>query len=166
MERSLELRTIEALALTTLNRVVDGRWVDWAVEMLDAGYESSSLVRLAGEPQPFNAFEMDSLVRRVFEELHLPMPVDGKRAALALASVWVERFLSGEAPMGVTLQKLSHLYFEAVSMPELSVFYLMQEGLRDLQDCEYSTHLPELTSENAEPLVRQRCEEWIAQHKQ
>jgi hypothetical protein len=63
--------TKEILAYRTPNRVVDERWVDWAVSMLEQGYDTPHLRVLAGESPPFNQFEMVALADRAFEELGL-----------------------------------------------------------------------------------------------
>ncbi|MFZ4464691.1 MAG: hypothetical protein ACOYN5_12650 [Bacteroidales bacterium] len=50
--------TAEILAFKALNRNIDKTWVDWAVDMLIAGYDTENLTILAGESEPFNQFQM------------------------------------------------------------------------------------------------------------
>jgi len=63
--------TAEILAFKALNRDVDKTWVDWAVELLMAGYNTEHLTILAGESEPFNQFQMQELANKVLEELQL-----------------------------------------------------------------------------------------------
>jgi len=48
--------TTEILAFKALNRDINKTWVDWAVEMLMAGFDTENLTILAGEFEPFNQF--------------------------------------------------------------------------------------------------------------
>jgi hypothetical protein len=63
--------TAEILAFKALNRDVDKTWVDWAVDMLIAGFDTEHLTILAGESEPFNQFQMQELAEKVLVELQL-----------------------------------------------------------------------------------------------
>lgn len=63
--------TAEILAFKALNRDIDKAWVDWAVDMLIAGYDSEHLTILAGESEPFNQFQIQELADKVLAELQL-----------------------------------------------------------------------------------------------
>jgi hypothetical protein len=60
--------TTEVAALRRLGRHVDARWVDWAIDMLDASAQSDSICSLAAATTPFNAFEMADLVDSALRE--------------------------------------------------------------------------------------------------
>ncbi len=62
--------TYEILAFKHLNRNVDKKWIDWAVDMMIAGIETESLIELAGISEPYNQFELKQLTDNVFS-LHL-----------------------------------------------------------------------------------------------
>ena len=53
--------TTEILALKALNRDIDKFWVNWAVDMLLAGFDTENLIILAGESEPFNQFQLELL---------------------------------------------------------------------------------------------------------
>lgn len=63
------LSTYKILKATAFNENIDESWVDWALEMMEAGYESDNLYMLAGMTKPFNQFELHELTRKVLEEL-------------------------------------------------------------------------------------------------
>lgn len=63
--------TKEVLAFKVLNRNFDKTWVEWALNMIEAGFEAEYLLILAGESEPFNHFEMTDLTNQVFRELKL-----------------------------------------------------------------------------------------------
>ena len=61
--------TYEILAWRTLDRGIDDKWVDWAIEMLSSGFETEHLIILAGELKPYNQFYLKELTSKVFKEL-------------------------------------------------------------------------------------------------
>lgn len=63
--------TAEILAFKVLNRNVNNVWINWAIEMLIAGYNSESLLFLAGENEKTNQFELQNLANKTLEELGL-----------------------------------------------------------------------------------------------
>jgi len=63
--------TIEILAFKSLGRPIDKLWVDWAVEMLLAGFETENLITLAGEFPPYDQFELQILTEKILKELDI-----------------------------------------------------------------------------------------------
>ena len=63
--------TAEILAYKALNRDIGRSWVDWAIEMLFAGFETEHLIILAGETEPYNQFKLQELTNKVLSELQL-----------------------------------------------------------------------------------------------
>lgn len=63
------LSTYKILKGKAFNENIDGTWVDWALEMMEAGFESDNLYILAGITKPFNQFELHELTRKVLEDL-------------------------------------------------------------------------------------------------
>lgn len=67
--------TAEVLLHKVLNRDVEQIWIDWALEMLIAGFDTENLVILAGEsePSPYNQFYLQELTSKVLAELALDL---------------------------------------------------------------------------------------------
>lgn len=65
------LSTYQILRNKVLNRDIDESWVNWAREMMEAGFESINLYELAGITQPYNQFELIELTNAVLKDLHL-----------------------------------------------------------------------------------------------
>jgi hypothetical protein len=63
--------TYKILKSKLLNRDVDEEWVDWALEMMEAGYKSVNLHILAGITRPYNQFELRNLTENVLRDLNL-----------------------------------------------------------------------------------------------
>lgn len=53
------------------NKDIDESWVEWALEMMEAGYESDNLYILAGISKPYNQFELQDLTHKTLAYLNL-----------------------------------------------------------------------------------------------
>ena len=65
------LSTYKILKEKACNADIDESWADWAIEMMQVGYETDSLYQLAGISKPFNQFELQDLTSKVLQELQL-----------------------------------------------------------------------------------------------
>lgn len=65
------LSTYKILKEKAFNSDINESWIDWAIEMMEAGYESNNLYELAGTTRPYNQFELQDLTNKVFKELNL-----------------------------------------------------------------------------------------------
>ncbi len=63
--------TYKILKQKALNADVDESWIDWAIEMMEAGYESNNLFELAGTTRPYNQFHLQELTTYVLNDLQL-----------------------------------------------------------------------------------------------
>ena len=55
---------------------INEEWKMWALDMMEVGYQQSSIAQLAGEDLSMNPFEFDALVELIFNELGLKCPQD------------------------------------------------------------------------------------------
>ena len=53
------------------NSDIDEIWINWAIEMIQAGYETDSLYQLVGISKPYNQFELQDLTNKVLKDLQL-----------------------------------------------------------------------------------------------
>jgi hypothetical protein len=65
------LSTYKILMQKSLNLPIGEDWVDWAIEMMEAGYSSENLHILAGYREPYNQFELQELANKVFKDFGL-----------------------------------------------------------------------------------------------
>jgi hypothetical protein len=63
--------TYKVLMKKAFNEDIDECWVEWALEMMEAGYESDNLYILAGISKPYNQFELQELTYKVIADLYL-----------------------------------------------------------------------------------------------
>ena len=65
------LSTYRILKEKACNADINESWAEWAIEMMQVGYEAISLYQLAGISKPFNQFELQDLTKEVLEDLKL-----------------------------------------------------------------------------------------------
>lgn len=65
------ISTYRVLMKKAFNEDIDEGWVDWAIEMIQAGYESDNLYILAGITRPYHQFELQRLTDKVLDDLNL-----------------------------------------------------------------------------------------------
>jgi hypothetical protein len=65
------ISTYRVLMKKAFNEDIDEMWVEWALEMIQAGYESDNLYILAGINRPYHQFELQRLTDKVLADLNL-----------------------------------------------------------------------------------------------
>ena len=153
--------TAEVVALRSLRRSIDQPFVDWAIGMLTDGRDTPSLRVLAGESPPFNQFEIEALVDRVFEELGLALHSTPAEAARALATVRIKQATAGEDSRSNVLAELAQLHIELDYSPDLQDFYLLHFARSDLQEDDVQWYWPGADRDNIDAIVDERFASWL-----
>lgn len=156
--------TYEILAWRTLDRGIDDKWVDWAIEMLSSGFETEHLIILAGELKPYNQFYLKELTSKVFKELGLDTSDD---------DVIMENYilyLVGEAQSGrrdafSVLDILKNIYFQRDCQASLIDFSLLFWAWEDLQHAEVQFYWPGADRGNISSVSSHFFEDWLINHK-
>jgi len=124
--------TYEILAWKHLNRSVDEKWSDWAVEMMMQGFETEHLVELAGISKPFNQFELKELTDNLFAELGLDFS-DKEKVLKSYATFLIEKVLNREKDTFSTLCVPKDLCIELDYEKNLYDFYSLYFAKYDLK---------------------------------
>lgn len=147
------------LAFKALNRDIDTRWVEWAGDMLEAGYDSINLKILAGETEPFNQFELHTLTEKILSGLNLDWS-NTEQTVKNYVSFLIQRTLSGEHETFITLTELKDLCIELDYPKYLYDFYLLCYAREDLDYSENQYYWEGATRENIGSLVKDCMERW------
>ena len=111
--------TAEILALKVLGETTSEKWVDWAVEMLMAGFDGERVVQLAGESPPYNSWEMDALGAKVLAEQCINVS-DEECIIKNYVCYLVNKAIAGEMHILEALEFLKDLWYHG-SVPEKEV---------------------------------------------
>jgi hypothetical protein len=156
--------TSEVYARRFLDFGPDTTLVTWAENMVLAGFISDGLYILLGEIEPFNKFEIDSLLDRIQREIHLPKIRSAADAIEIVATACVRRYLSGNVGSESTLFILAQLCISEGYEDAIYDFYLLHYAAVDLETSDIQYYWPDAHSGNIEKLIRTRYVSWIEDH--
>lgn len=151
--------TSEILALKVLNRDVDKSWVDWAVDMLMAGFDTEHLTILAGESEPFNQFKMRELVNKVLAELQLDYS-DKDQTIKNYACYLIDRSLNEELDNFKVIEILKDICIELDYEKYLYDFYSLYFAKDDLSYSENQWYWDGATRENIDKIITEYFKSW------
>jgi hypothetical protein len=156
--------TYEILAYKVLNRSVDKKWTDWATEMLQTGFETESLIILAGESEPFNQFEMQSLTTKVLDELHFDYS-DKEKVIKSYVSYLIDESLSGRIKPKRVLMELKDLYNELNQEKYLQDFWLLYFAKVDLEETTVQWYWEGAHHGNIDQIIDDHFKKWLADNQ-
>lgn len=151
--------TSKILAYKVLDRDVDEQWIHWAVEMMMSGFDTESLVILAGISYPYNQFELQALTAKVFDELHLDYS-DKIKVLRNYVCYLVNKILVLEIPVSKALGMIRDIYYELDYAEWLQEFYLLWCAQDDLLYSDDQLYWSGATRDNFESVVIDYCKNW------
>ena len=156
--------TSEIYARRFLNYGPDGTEVAWAEKMTLSGFVSDSLFILLGEVEPFNKFEIDELLDRIQNELHLPKVNHKDEALEIIATAYAQRFIQGKINSANALFALSQFCIQEDHADVIYDFYLLHYAAVDLATEDTQYYWPDAHRGNIEKVIRNRCIKWLEEH--
>lgn len=154
--------TPEVLAFKVLWKRIDQVWVDWAVAMLMAGYDTEHLRILAWETEPFYQFEMQNIIDKVLTELQIDCS-DKDKIIKDYVCYLIDKSFDGEIESLELLNILKDLFIELeLNCDYLYGFYLLYFAKDDLLDSEYQYHWDGGTRENIDKIITDYFVTWKA----
>lgn len=156
--------TYEVIALKTLRRSFDHRWIDWAVNMLIAGFETEHLIELAGESPPLDRYEIWDLTNKVFNELGLSY--DHEEKAISNYVYFLgEKVIQGKREILPSLQAIKEIYEDPVrSYANLSDFYALYFAKKDLILEEEQQYWPAANRSNVDQICLDYFRKWMLEN--
>ena len=138
--------------------------IDWAIQMLQAGYETPSILLLAGTTKPTNYFDTESTLTSAFNELHIPMPIE-EHAIIAYATYYALQLKAGK-DIKQNLEVLSELAFmEGESYHRMSDFSLLRDAWTHIDDLFYEQlYWPAVNEDNIEDITKECANDWLEEH--
>jgi hypothetical protein len=152
----MPVTTVQLLADKALQGTAGHQCVDWAIGMLERGYEGNYLLRLAGMLPPYNHFEISDLRDRALNELC----IDDVNKDLALQNYATEVLtdaIRGRRSMISAIEIVKELCIANDYQRELMDFYLLYFAYTDLQESDVQWYWPDATRQNINEVVRERA---------
>lgn len=138
--------------------------VDWAVEMMELGYESVNLYILAGLSKPVLYYDAAEYLGATFKDLNLKI-LNEKDAIDSLGAYYILKIARGE-DIRTGLHSLKDLSLRGDGDNNLDDFYLLYFQWWDLDDDIYPGHyFSGATKENIEQLTINTAKKWLDEHE-
>jgi pyruvate/oxaloacetate carboxyltransferase len=134
--------------------------VDWAIEMLQLGYETPHLLILSGLSNPINNFEAISYLKKTLQELHLEEKT-GEAGAISLCSYYIQKIADGEH----IRENLALLYRYQSTFDYdhlISDFFNLYWAWQDLDEEGNQYYWPDADADNIEDIVIKTAKDWIS----
>ena len=147
--------------MRALQRSCGRECVDWAVGLLEHGYDSRSLRILAVQDEPFNHFELAALRDRVLSELSLP-ELDNADPVTSYVREVLAGVLSDRKQLGSVFREVSELAIQLGYPSELQPFYLLRFAWEDLQEQEMQWYWPGADRGNIEDIMMGEANRFLA----
>jgi hypothetical protein len=151
--------TAQVLAFKVLNRPITIEWIDWALEMMMAGFDTEHLAMLAGEREPFDEFHMQDLTDKVLRELQLDF-TDKDMTINHYVSYLIDKALSEELDTLKVLRIFKNLAEEIGNNIALNEFYQLYYAKQDLMADDYQYYWPGANKNNIDQIIRNRFFQW------
>jgi len=152
--------TPEILYYNATGYFADEAWVQWAIDMLEAGYDTEHLRILAGETPPYSHWHLQPLTAKVFKELGIDTS-DIAGITHNYICYIISGALSGKKSYGSVLDILHELSYEEEGLHD---FYMLYYAMQDLKHDTVQWYWHGATRENIADIIRIKFEEWLQQH--
>jgi hypothetical protein len=155
--------TYEILQFKAPNRDVTEVWINWAIDMVSAGFETEHLIILAGISKPYNQFYLQDLTSKVFNELSLDF------SSVKETSFQYATFLAGEVQAGCrnqyeVLQTLKQVCQDLDYPKELMDFCLLFWAVDDLRYTDMQHYWNGANRKNIDSIISDYFEKCVQEH--
>ncbi len=157
--------TYKVVAFSEISHFNTDECIDWAFEMVSLGYETPSLLILAGLNKPSNYFQTLEYFNQALAELKIKNK-SGKEAVLSYSIYLVKKIALDERKKEY-LTELYH-FCKAKDKEELTYdFQLLYWAWGDLDyKNEQQSYWPGATSDNIESIVKETAVKWLMKNKE
>jgi hypothetical protein len=143
-----------------LDSDLDESWVDWAIEMIEAGYTSSNLYELAGITRPYDQVYLRHLTDKIFIDLGLEF-TDKETAKRNYVSYIISKNLDNPNNYLETLLELKNIYLDSNYEKGYGDFYLLYFAKYDLTNYEDQFYWIGADRENIDNIIKEQFQNFI-----
>lgn len=151
--------TYKVLAEKALQNDTSEKWIDWALEMMESGYETEHLVILAGLSPHLNRFEFDDTVNKALKELSLDtIPKD--EMVHGYVYYLVDQALNSKMSTKIVLATLRDICRDSDYDKELFDFYLLAYAKEELDELDVQFYWQDADKSNIDSIIRDKLLDW------
>ena len=156
--------TYKIVAYSDLTTVNGDDCVNWAIEMLQLGYDTPSLLILAGLTKPTNQFEVKDYLKQALNELELEEKT-GDDATLSYSYYYIVKIAKGE-DVKRNLKSVYEFCKARDYEKNINEFYLLYWAWDDLDyGNDYQAYWPDADRSNIEQTVIETAKKWVSENE-
>ena len=152
--------TYKILKEKSCNADIHSGWIDWAMEMIQAGFEVESLYELAGITVPYNQFELHDLTNRVLDDLNLDYS-NKEKVLEDYAYYLISSHIEHKDQYSSVLKDLVEIYDELNMAEEYQNFADLYWAKMDLETSDVQWYWPSANKENIDNIIKEQFELWL-----
>lgn len=137
-------------------------YADWAIEMLNKGYNTRSLCILAGLDSFVSTYEAEDYFLRTIKELNLTLP-DSDTAIRSYACEIARQMVAGKISGREGVRMLFRICIATDHADDFMVWLKLDDALDSLLYGHYPFTYESLTLENIDQVAKQEAENFILQ---
>ena len=158
------LSTFKILMQKSLNADIDESWINWAMEMMEAGFENENLFILAGISKPFNQFELQDLTSKILNELNLDF--SNQKSVIENYVYYLISISIHKTEVYLeTLKELKNICIELNMEDKYMNFYLLYFAKDDLVEQEYQHYWNDANRENIDQIITEYFMNWKTEYE-
>ena len=154
------ISTYKVLMKKAFNEDIDESWVEWALEMMEAGYESANLYILAGLSKPYNQFELQELTDKVLADLNLETS-DKLLTIRNYVYYILSTTLNEPSKYLATLKEVKDICIGLDMEKEYMDFYLLYFAKDDLNESENQWYWDGADRNNIDKIIKEKFKKYI-----
>ena len=148
----------------SMNHFIDEGWIDWAIEMMEAGFESENLYMLAGITRPYNQFELQDLTTKVLKDLGLDYS-DRELTIKNYVYYLIKTSLNDPTTFLNTLRILNDICRDLDYDKKYMDFYLLYYAKDELKDFDEQFYWNGANRNNIDFIIVEKFHEWIKKYE-
>jgi hypothetical protein len=153
--------TYKILAYKAIKDFNTDECIDWAIKLLELGYETPSLLILAGLDRPTNYFEAINYLEKTLKELDIK-PKENEDAIISYCYFYIKQIsnrINVKNNLAIVCKFCSDYDYEK----NIYNFYLLNWAWDDFNYSDTTHYWNGATKDNIEDLVIQISKDWILQ---
>jgi len=156
------LSTYRILKEKACNADINESWAEWAIEMMQVGYEAISLYQLAGISKPFNQFELQDLTKEVLDDLQLDYS-DKRKTTKNYVYYLIYSNINKPDNYFEVLKELTDIYYELDMDREFQNFALLYWAKEDLIYENFQHYWEGANRSNIDKIIIEQFEIYISE---
>jgi len=161
--KELVLSTHLILKKKAFNCDFDESWVDWAIDMIEAGFNSENLYTLAAISKPYNQQEMQELSNKVLQDFNLTYTNKAlviKKYVYFIITNAIYKTNSYFRALRELKDICIAMQYDELYMP----FYLLYFAKVDIAECNHQLYWDGADKYNIDQIITTQFADWIARY--